>query len=62
LTVYNALGQEVRVLVNEAQGPGPHSARWDGRDASGRGAAAGVYFYRLEAGPRAAMGRMVFAK
>ena len=62
LTVYNALGQEVRVLVNEAQGPGFHSARWDGRDASGRAAAAGVYFYRLEAGPRAAVGRMVFAK
>jgi hypothetical protein len=29
-----------------------HKATWDGRDDSGRRAAAGLYFYRLNAGER----------
>jgi len=45
LSVYNALGQIMSTLVNEAQDAGSHEARFDG----GR-MASGVYFYRLQAG------------
>jgi hypothetical protein len=62
LTIYNVLGQEVRTLVNAAQSRGVHSVQWDGRDASGRQAATGVYIYRLEAGRFVATRNMVFAK
>lgn len=49
LDVYNAAGQLVRVLVDADRGPGRHQLEWDGRDRHGRGAASGVYFYRLQA-------------
>jgi len=51
LAVYSVEGERVRSLVDQAlQDAGPHSVRWDGRDDSGRKAAPGVYFYRLETG------------
>ena len=45
LTVFNALGQRVRQLVNEEQEAGYHEVKFDGT-----GLASGVYFYRLRAG------------
>ncbi len=47
LTLYNVLGQPIRTLVNGTQQAGDHSARWDGRMNSGRGAAAGIYLVQL---------------
>lgn len=62
LTVYNVVGQQVRVLVAEGQQSGPHSVEWDGRDAVGQVVANGPYLYRLEAGGRTAVQKMLFAK
>jgi len=49
VTVYDIMGRQVRGVAHglwlEA---GPQSLRWDGRDASGAPAKAGVYFIRLE--------------
>jgi 5'-nucleotidase/UDP-sugar diphosphatase len=45
VTVYNALGQVVKELVDEDQDAGYHDVRFDGA-----GLASGVYFYRLHAG------------
>ena len=50
LTLYDALGRRVAVLAAGAAAAGAHEARWDGRDASGARAAAGVYLARLTAG------------
>jgi len=50
LVIFNHLGQEVRVLVNEFQNAGQHRVVWDGKDASGRGVASGLYLYRLSSG------------
>jgi flagellar hook assembly protein FlgD len=50
LRVYNALGQVVRVLVNEQLDAGTHSIVWDGRDDFSRPVSTGVYFYKLTAG------------
>jgi serine protease AprX len=49
LRVFDLLGREVRTLLNEAQPPGVYLLPWDGSDNDGRMAAAGTYFYRLEA-------------
>ena len=49
LSIYNSIGQEVRMLVDEIQEPGSYSVRWNGRDGFGREAASGVYFYRMTA-------------
>ena len=62
LVVYNLLGQQVRTLVSGAQGPGYHTAVWDGRDEAGRMAATGVYIYRLQAGGFSQVKKMLFAK
>ena len=61
LVVYNLMGQSVRVLVDGFQSPGSHRVEWDGRDASGRQVAAGIYFYRLQAGSFAAVRKMILA-
>lgn len=45
LVVYDLLGREVSVLVNERKAPGSYSVMFDAA-----GLASGVYFYRLTAG------------
>jgi hypothetical protein len=48
LRIYNALGQEVRVLIDGPVGPGSHLILWDGTGGAGDDLASGVYFARLE--------------
>ncbi len=48
VTVYDIAGQRVRVLADGIRRPGEHRIVWDGRDQTGRRAAAGVYYFRLE--------------
>ena len=48
LSVYNALGQEVKTLVNGPVQRGVQSIAWDGSNDAGRQVAAGTYFYKLE--------------
>ncbi|NUM65285.1 hypothetical protein HUU39_08380 [candidate division KSB1 bacterium] len=47
------LGRELARLSNgEIHAAGEHELRWKGRDETGRVAARGVYFYRVQAGNR----------
>ena len=49
LTIFNLEGRRVALLVDHEVLPaGFHTAVWDGRDATGRRVASGIYFYRLE--------------
>ena len=50
LTVYNLMGQQVRVLADGWVDAGAHRVRWDGRTAAGVEAASGVYWAVLQAG------------
>ena len=50
LTIYNVLGQEVKVLVDEYQTAGTRRVAWDGCNEGGSKVASGIYLYRLEAG------------
>jgi hypothetical protein len=45
LSVYDLLGREVTVLVNERRDARVHEVKFDGSNL-----ASGVYFYRLQAG------------
>ena len=49
LSIFNLLGQEIVVLVDEMQPAGYHQVVWDGRSKHGQPVASGVYFYRLQA-------------
>jgi subtilisin family serine protease len=59
LAVFDVSGRLVRRLVGAAQEAGRHEVVWDGRDAAGRRAAGGVYFYRLATGGVGETRRMV---
>jgi len=59
LTVFNAIGQTIRTLVNEPQTAGIHTVQWDSRNSLGEQVSSGVYFYRLEAGTYVKTKRMM---
>ena len=50
LKVYDALGREIRTLLNERKRAGRHSVVWDGKDTTGRQVTNGLYFFRLQTG------------
>ncbi len=57
LKVYDVLGREVAVLVNDARPPGVYTVRWDAS-----GYASGVYMYRLQAGTFVKTKKMIHTK
>jgi hypothetical protein len=59
LAVYDVAGRLVSRLGRGRVGAGAHDVTWDGRDESGRAAAAGVYFVRLSADGGTATRRLV---
>lgn len=62
LRVYNALGQELRTLVNSLQDAGVYTATWDGKDNNGRQLSTGLYLFRLEAGDVVMTRKMAMVK
>ncbi len=62
LSIYDALGQKVRTLVQAEQAPGQYRALWDGRTQNGELAASGAYFYRLQAGEHRETRRLVLLR
>lgn len=48
LTVFNLLGQQLRVLVDGPMQAGQYEADFDAHDANGRALPSGLYFYRLQ--------------
>jgi len=50
IRVFDATGRAVKTLVDEIQAAGLYETRWDGTQADGTAAPAGVYFCRMRAG------------
>jgi hypothetical protein len=50
LTIYNVLGERIRVFSFADQSAGQHRLIWDGRNDAGRLVASGLYFCRLDVG------------
>ncbi|MGA2669784.1 MAG: T9SS type A sorting domain-containing protein, partial [Ignavibacteria bacterium] len=57
LTIFDVLGREVSVLVNEVKSPGTYNV-----DFNASNIGSGVYFYRIEAGDFSAVKKMVLVK
>ena len=57
LTVYDLMGREIAMLLNEARAAGRHSVTFDASRLS-----SGVYIYRLQAGERVFTRKMVLIK
>ncbi len=63
LRIYNALGQEVRTLINnQTLTAGSHEIIWDGRDNHGNPVASGMYIYKLEFGNFSKSRKMMLLK
>ncbi|MFQ5584656.1 MAG: FlgD immunoglobulin-like domain containing protein, partial [Calditrichia bacterium] len=62
LTIYNQLGQQVRMLVNESKPSGRYDVVWDGRDDSGNQVASGVYVYQIRYGEHSAARKMILMR
>jgi flagellar hook assembly protein FlgD len=59
LEIFDLQGRRVRVMANAAYEAGRWSVDWDRRDAAGSLMLAGIYLYRLEAGPFRSQRKMV---
>lgn len=62
LTIYNVLGEKVRILVQEKKDPGVHHVRWDGINDRGIPVRSGIYFYRLSAGNYKSVRKMILIR
>jgi hypothetical protein len=62
LSIYNSLGQAVRLLVDYTQPAAYHQVVWDGRDNGGNMMPSGIYFYRLETSKFTSIKKMVMMK
>ncbi len=60
LAIFDVRGGLIKTLLaGETIDAGSHEVIWDGRDETGRVAATGIYFYRLDAGRHAETRRLV---
>ena len=57
LTVFDVLGREIAVLVNETQQAGKHEIEWNAADYP-----SGVYFYKLTSGSYSKTKKMMLVK
>ena len=48
LTVFDILGREVKVLVNEKKNTGKYFIDWKGENSNGEKVSSGIYFYKME--------------
>ena len=62
LTVYNLLGQKIKILVETSKPAGRYSVLWDGTDYDGHEVSSGIYFYSLTAGDFRDSKKMVLLK
>ncbi len=62
LTVFNALGQAVRNLVDAPMRAGTHYVYWNGLDNGSNPVASGTYFLRLRADGQSQVQKLVFMK
>jgi hypothetical protein len=64
LSVYDMLGRQVAVLVNEKKEPGTYEVRFDARLPGGQGSTlpSGMYVYRMKAGTTVLARRMMLLK
>lgn len=47
--IFNTVGQRIRSLISQDQGPGHFFVKWDGQDDQGVVMVSGVYFYKMAA-------------
>jgi len=62
LEVFDALGRQVRRLIDEPQEPGNYRVRWNGTDRAGRAVMSGVYLARMRSASGVRTVKMMLVK
>jgi hypothetical protein len=62
LTIYNTIGQKVRMLVNKQQTPGNYTVQWDSRNDNNKEMPSGIYIYRITISNGTLTGKMVLVR
>ncbi|MEO0293695.1 MAG: glycoside hydrolase family 9 protein [candidate division WOR-3 bacterium] len=63
LAIYDLVGREIKVLLNEYLSEGSYPKTWDGTDESGNKVASGIYFCRLSGERRESLSeKVIFLK
>jgi hypothetical protein len=62
IDVYNIKGQLVKTLVDAPHSVGAHRVNWDGKDATGRDVASGVYLYQMSTDTHTDVKKMILMK
>ena len=62
IRIYNALGQEIRTLINQVQNAGSFAIDWDGRTNWGNLATSGIYVLEMKAGEFSQMRKMMMVR
>lgn len=62
IRIFDLLGNEIKLLINEFQYSGQFTSTWDGTDNNGQPVSGGIYFYKLQAGDFTQSRKMVLLK
>ena len=62
LSIFNIKGNKIKTLFNEPNTKGNYSVVWNGKDTNDRSVASGIYFYKLEAGKKVIINKMLMLK
>ncbi len=57
LTIYDIIGREIAVVVNERKSPGSYEVKWNASDLT-----SGIYFYRLNVGNHSEIKKMLYLR
>jgi hypothetical protein len=50
VTLYDILGNQIRILIDSPYSAGYHSLLWDGKNENGKMVSSGIYFYKIKYG------------
>lgn len=62
IKIYNSLGKEIKILLNENKTAGNYTIEWNGTDSNNRVLPSGVYFVRLSSGKNSKVIKTVLLK
>ncbi len=62
ITIYNALGQKVKTLVDKQQDAGYYTVVWDATNDAGNKVGSGISFYMVKAGKHRSVKKMLLVK
>ncbi len=62
IRIFDALGRQVRLLVDRSHTAGSYTVVWDARDDAGTYVSSGIYIYKIEAGQESATRSMILLR